>query len=225
MPANFSRELIVIKVDPDVDSIRENVVSGDLGDSDDVALANPTHFRHDELACCCGDRNANNERVSNQNEVIFMSKRDARRSSAQSDVKEAPYSSVLKAEIDDGDKINKKPKTEEDLEASSDHSKSLPRSSSKELRYHDQHDDQKSQSQPNTGKSQRRSGSMKLSQQLASIVMAYAHMGIISHYSGRTLLGTWGPAFSPDGVIVAISFSFITLGGGILGELGLSVTY
>ena len=28
MPANFSRELIVIKVDPDVDSIRENVVSG-----------------------------------------------------------------------------------------------------------------------------------------------------------------------------------------------------
>ena len=97
-----------------------------------------------------------------------MSKRGARRSSAQSDVKEAPYSSVLKAEIDDGDKINKKPKTEEDLEASSDHSQSLPRSSSKELRYHDQHDDQKSQSQPNTGKSQRRSGSMKLSQQLAS---------------------------------------------------------
>ena len=158
MPANFSRELIVIKVDPDVDSIRENVVSGDLGDSDGVSLANPTYFRHDELDCCCGDRNANNERVSNQNEVIFMSKRDARRSSAQSDVKEAPYSSVLKAEIDDGDKINKKPKTEEDLEASSDHSKSLPRSSSKELRYHDQHDDQKSQSQPNTGKSQRRSG-------------------------------------------------------------------
>ena len=92
---------------PDVDSIRENVVSGDLGDSDGVSLANPTHFRHDELDCCCGDRNANNERVSNQNEVIFMSKRDARRSSAQSDVKEAPYSSVLKAEIDDGDKINK----------------------------------------------------------------------------------------------------------------------
>ena len=46
-------------------------------------------------------------------------------------------------------------------------------------------------------------------------------MGIISHYSGRTLLGTWGPAFSPDGVIVAISFSFIALGGCILGELGL----
>ena len=67
--------------------------------------------------------------------------------------------------------------------------------------------------------------SMKLSQQLASIVMAYAHMGTISHYSGRTLLGTWGPAFSPDGVIVAISFSFIALGGCILGELGLSVTY
>ena len=97
-----------------------------------------------------------------------MSKRDARRSSAQSDVKEAPYSSVLKAEIDDGDKINKKPKTEEDLEASSDHSKSLPHSSSKELRYHDQHDDQKSQSQPNTGKSQRHSGLIKLFQQFAS---------------------------------------------------------
>ena len=88
-----------------------------MGDSVGVSLANPIHFRHDELACCCGDRNANNERVCNQNEIIFMSKRGARRSSSQSDVKEAPYSSVRKAEIDDGNKIRKKPKAEEDLEA------------------------------------------------------------------------------------------------------------
>ena len=57
------------------------------------------------------------------------------------------------------------------------------------------------------------------------ILFIFDHMGIISHYSGRTLLGTWGPAFSPDGVIVAISFNFIALGGCILGELGVSVTY